>query len=112
MAPGLGFIEDVVIDQHFAQRGRLGRLLSAIAQNPSVLGIGIDEDTAISVKPDNTFNVLGSNSVTIVDGKSCKDTNVSELHPNETLFITDIKLHILPEGYSFNMVHREPFLRR
>ena len=82
MAPGLGLIHGVVIDQHFAQRGRIGRLLAAVAQNPHVLGIGLDEDTAIIVKPDNTFEVIGSNAVTILDGIHSSYSNVSESHPD------------------------------
>jgi len=59
MAPGLGFLEEAIIDQHFDQRGRIGRLLCGVAENPFMLGIGIDEDTAIRVYPDAHFEVLG-----------------------------------------------------
>lgn len=107
MAPGLGIIEEVIIDQHFAQRGRLGRLLVAVAQNPHMLGIGIDEDTAIVVKGE-IFYVIGSQSVTIVDGHYISHTNVSELKPEEPIALTDIKLHVLPKGYGFNMISRVP----
>src|SRR3546814_3247243 len=67
MAPGLGFVRDAIIDQHFAERGRIGRLLGAVAQNPRVIGIGIDEDTAILLR-DDALEVLGSGAVYIVDG--------------------------------------------
>ncbi|MGI6113445.1 MAG: cyanophycinase [Mahellales bacterium] len=103
MAPGLGLLEGVVIDQHFAQRGRIGRLLSAVAQNPHILGIGIDEDTAVHVTPDGVFKVLGSQAVTILDGKDIHHTNVSELNPNEILSITNVRLHVLPPGYKFDL---------
>ncbi len=112
MAPGLGLLKGVVIDQHFAQRGRIGRLLAAVAQNPSVLGIGIDEDTAILVSNDCNFQVIGSNAVTILDGAKCSHTNVSETRPDDILALTDMKLHILPKGYSFDLKSKTPILRR
>ncbi len=111
MAPGLGLIKNIVIDQHFAQRGRIGRLLTAIAQNPNKLGIGIDEDTAIIVTPDNIIDIIGSHAVTILDGKQCSHTNVSELMPDETLAITDITMHILPMGYKYDLNTRTPTRR-
>lgn len=112
MAPGLGLLREVVIDQHFAQRGRIGRLLTAIAQNPHMLGIGIDEDTAIIVTPDATFEVIGSNAATVLDGKNLLHTNVSELNPDEILALTHITMHVLPKGYKYNMKLREPIIRR
>ncbi len=106
MAPGLGLLDSVLIDQHFDQRGRIGRLLCGVAENPSILGVGIDEDTAIRIHPDNHFAVLGSNSVTIVDGRNIKSSNVSELKPDELLAIANITLHVLPSGYGFDMASR------
>ncbi|MDS1030296.1 cyanophycinase [Bacillota bacterium LX-D] len=108
MAPGMGFIKGVVVDQHFAQRGRIGRLLSAVAQNPDILGIGIDEDTAIVVNSDAKFEVYGSQTVTIVDGWLVNHSNVSESSPSEALALTNITLHVLPAGYSFDLNHRVP----
>lgn len=107
MAPGLGLLEGAIIDQHFDQRGRMGRILCAVAENPYMLGIGIDEDTAIKVYPDAHFEVIGSNAVTVVDGKSIKSSNVSELKPDELLAITNVTIHVLPHGYGFDMVSRE-----
>lgn len=109
MAPGLGLLREVVIDQHFAQRGRIGRLLSAIAQNPHILGIGIDEDTAIIISNDATFEVIGSNAVTVLDGTHIQLTNVSELKPDEILAVTNIIMHVLPSGFSFDMKLRKPY---
>ncbi|HHW39614.1 MAG TPA: cyanophycinase [Syntrophomonadaceae bacterium] len=108
MAPGLGLIREVVVDQHFAQRGRLGRLLTAVAQHPYMLGIGIDEDTAIVVKPGGVFEVIGSQTVTVIDGKQIQETNVSESGPLEPLALTNVILHILPVGYKFDMIQRQP----
>ncbi len=112
MAPGLGLLKGVVIDQHFAQRGRIGRLLTAIAQNPHMLGIGIDEDTGLVVNDDSIFEVVGSNGVTIIDGSHSDYSNVSELMPDEILAFTNIKMHVLPAGYKYNVKYREPIIRR
>lgn len=110
MAPGMGLISGVVLDQHFAQRGRLGRLLTAVAQHPHILGIGIDEDTAVVVPPDGIFEVIGSHTVTVIDGKQICDTNVSEASPGAPLALTNVILHILPEGYRFDISRRLPVL--
>jgi cyanophycinase len=107
MAPGLGLLEEVIIDQHFAQRGRIGRLLCSVAQNPDILGIGIDENTAIQVFPDQRFKVIGSNSVTVIDGKSILNSNVSEQSPNEILAIANVTLHVLPKGYGYHIKDRQ-----
>lgn len=103
MAAGIGLLKGVIIDQHFDQRGRFGRLLCGVAENPDVLGIGIDEDTAIKVYPDRHFEIIGSNAVTIIDGKSIQSSNVSELNPNETLAIIGVTVHTLPQGYGFDL---------
>ncbi|NLK39667.1 MAG: cyanophycinase [Clostridiales bacterium] len=106
MAPGLDFISDTLIDQHFDQRGRFGRLLCGVAENPHVLGIGIDEDTAIVVYPDERFEVVGNNSVTIIDGRTIQSSNVSEQAQNELLAIVGVTVHTLPRGYGFDMKNR------
>ena len=108
MAPGLGLLRGVVVDQHFAQRGRLGRLLAAVAQYPYVLGVGIDEDTAIIVSTEGTFEVVGSQTVTVIDGKQIKETNVSVTAPQEPLALTNVLLHVLPAGYKFDIKNRHP----
>jgi cyanophycinase len=107
MAPGLGLLRNCVIDQHFAQRGRIGRLLCAVAQNPHVLGIGIDEDTAVIVEG-SRFRVTGSRAVTVVDGSTLSFSNVSESKPDDPLALMDIKLHVLPRGYGFDLIKRKP----
>jgi len=107
MAPGLGLFEGVIIDQHFDQRGRFGRLLCGVAENPDVLGIGIDEDTAVKLYPDLHFEIIGSNSVTIIDGKTIQSSNVSELNPNEILAIMGVTVHALPQGYGFYLESRK-----
>lgn len=109
MSLGLGLIEGVVIDQHFDQRGRIGRLLTGIAQNPQILGIGIDEDTAIVIEGIERFYVIGSGAVYIIDGSSISHTNVSQQNQEETLSIFDIKMHVLKKGDKFDLLKRMPF---
>jgi len=108
MAAGMGFLEGAVIDQHFAQRGRLGRLLAALAQNPKLLGIGVDEDTAFVVRGDRTLRVVGSQTVTVVDGRAIEETNASESLPDEPLVLTHVVLHVLPSGYGFDLAAWRP----
>lgn len=112
MAPGLDLISGVLIDQHFAQRGRIGRLLNAVAQNPGILGIGIDENTSVIFESNSSFNVLGSGAITVVDGRNISHTNVSELSPDEILAITDIKIHILPKGYGYDVEKNLTLLKK
>jgi len=107
MAPGMGLLEEAIIDQHFHQRGRIGRLLCGVAENPNVLGIGIDEDTAILVYPDAHFEVVGSNTVSVIDGRTITMSNVSELQPDEILALSNVTLHVLPQGYGFDMKKRK-----
>lgn len=109
MAQGMSLVEDVVIDQHFAQRGRMNRLLSSVAQNPHLLGIGIDEDTAILVSPSGRCEVIGSQSVTILDGRQIRQTNVSDSRSREPLAITNLVMHVLPEGFGYDLVHHTPY---
>jgi cyanophycinase len=109
MAPGLGLIKGVIIDQHFAQRGRIGRLLVGIAENPQCLGIGIDEDTAIEVNDKGIFKVLGSSAVYVVDGSGISHSNVSEQYPDDILSIFDVKMHVLKSGDRYDLNTRRPF---
>lgn len=107
MAPGLGILEGAVVDQHFAQRGRIGRLLSALAQNPDVLGIGLDEDTALAVGGDGVAEVVGTNTVTFLDAREASGSNASEAR-SSALALTDVRLHVLPGGYRFDLRSRRP----
>jgi cyanophycinase len=109
MSPGLGLIKDVIIDQHFAQRGRIGRLLTGIAQNPEILGIGIDENTAIMVNQLGIVEVIGEGAVYFIDGSAITYTNVSELHADDILSMHNVKLHILTDGDKFSLIKKSPF---
>ena len=97
MAAGLGILPGVIVDQHFQQRNRLGRLLAIIAQNPSLLGLGIDEDTAGVVGPDMVMEVIGRRSVTIVDGAG-SETDAWEVRAHRPIMISNVVLHSLPGG--------------
>lgn len=107
MGPGMGFLPGVVIDQHFAQRGRLGRLVSALAQQPAVLGFGIDENTAIAVNGDE-FEVIGEGAITVIDESEKTHDNLDGLLKDEALAVCGARLHILPDGYRFNLKTRKP----
>jgi cyanophycinase len=109
MGPGMGFLPGIVIDQHFAQRGRLGRLVSALLLQPAVLGFGIDENTAILVSGDE-FEVIGQGAVTVIDESEKLHDNMDGLLKDEALAICGAKLHILPHGYRFNLKTRQPVL--
>jgi cyanophycinase len=108
MAPGLGFIRNVIIDQHFAERGRMGRLLAAVAQNPRTLGLGIDENTAVVIDKGESFYVVGAGAVYAVDGRYISYSNVTEADADKTLAVYDVKLHVLTEGDSFDLTTRRP----
>jgi cyanophycinase len=107
MAPGLGLVRDVIIDQHFAERGRFGRLFGAVAHNPRELGIGIDEDTAL-VLLDSRFEVIGNGCVYIVDGAGVTYSNIAEARPERPLSMYDIRLHVLSSGDTFDLAKRRP----
>lgn len=112
MAPGMGLLNEVVVDQHFAQRGRIGRLLSAVAQNPHILGLGIDEDTAVVVEPDATFSVIGSQTVTVVDGNELEHSNATEAEPEQPLALFRVVLHVLASGCRFDLTSRKPLPKK
>lgn len=110
MAPGMGLWAEAVIDQHFSQRGRIGRLLSAVAQNPEMLGIGIDENTALIVElQDGRCRVVGEGTVLVLDGQESLLNNASETLPDQALAFSQVRLHVLPEGYGMELASRAPF---
>lgn len=108
LAPGLGLLRRVVLDQHFLQRQRIGRILSIVAQNPFILGIGVDEDTAMVICPNYDFQVIGSGVVTILDGRDISHSNVTTAVAGDLLAMDGVKLHMLPSGFAFNIDSRTP----
>ncbi len=107
MAPGLGFTPSLLIDQHFAERGRIGRLIVATAHNPGFLGVGIDENTAIVYHGD-CFEVLGEGAVYVLDGHDSSGINISEQYLDKTLSIYNIRMHVLSERDKFHIPKRTP----
>jgi cyanophycinase len=107
VGPGMDFLRGAMIDQHFTRRGRAGRLLAALAQYPHQLGIGIDEDTAMVVHG-TTFRVLGSGAVTVFDLGQATVNNVLELKGDAHLALCGVRLHILPDGFGFDLHNRVP----
>ncbi len=104
MAPGLALLpSSIIIDQHFSQRSRFGRLLSAVAKNPSLLGVGLDENTAIMVEGGNRFRTLGKGLVYIFDG-----ANISFMDLRETAY--NMCVHIMAHGYEFDLTTRRPII--
>jgi cyanophycinase len=103
LAPGLGLTNRFVIDQHFRQRDRLGRLLTALAYNPFAVGIGLDEDTAAFIGPDETVEVAGSGGVTVVDAADVSYSSMDSVTEGEPVCMLGLKLHILVAGATFNM---------
>jgi len=106
MAPGLGLTNRVIVDQHFRQRDRLGRLLTALAYNPFAVGLGLDEDTAAFIGPDNVIEVVGSGGVTIVDPGDVEHTSIDAVKKGEPVSIVGLRLHTLVAGGSFDLDSR------
>ena len=109
LAPGLGYWRDVVVDTHFSQRGRTSRLMTIFAQNPQVMGVGIDENTALDCVPGEGFTVIGEGVVTLFDGR-ISHTNAAMVGDEDTLALTDSVVHVLPRGYGFNLRTKRPLL--
>jgi cyanophycinase len=103
MAPGLGLTNRFVIDQHFRQRDRLGRLITALAYNPFAVGIGLDEDTAVFIGPDETLEVEGSGGVTIVDAKDVTFSSMDSVSEGQPVCMLGLQVHILVAGATFNL---------
>lgn len=107
LAPGLGIITRLIIDQHFSQRDRLGRLLTAVATEPGRLGVGIDEDTAIVYYGDGEIEVVGTGQVFILDGSKAAARGLERSPRSRPFTLSGVALHVLTEGDRFNVVTRE-----
>ena len=107
LAPGLGLTNRFIIDQHFRQRDRLGRLLTALAYNPFAIGLGLDEDTAAFIAPDNTVHVQGSGSITVVDAAEVQFSSMDSIAEGKPVCLLGVKLHILTQGATFNLHTRQ-----
>jgi cyanophycinase len=102
LAAGLGLLTGVVVDQHFSERGRFGRLLAVVAQSPSLVGIGLDEDTCAVVHGDRTLEVIGRGAVTVVDGSMVR-TDVHQAKAHRPIMVSGAVVHSLPSGTWFDL---------
>jgi cyanophycinase len=107
LAPGLGLTNRFIIDQHFRERDRLGRLLSALGYNPFAVGLGLDEDTSAFICPDNIVRVVGSGAVTVVDVRDLGYSSIADASEGQPLCMTGVRIHILPHGGRFDLETRE-----
>jgi cyanophycinase len=110
MAPGLGLVKNMIIDQHFAERGRINRLIGAVAQNPKFLGIGIDEDTAIVMDGRHSFEVIGCGAVYVIDAHDSTENNISEARQSDALSIFNLRFHVLTRGDAYDLRTQRPKL--
>ena len=103
MSPGLGFLPTIIVDQHFRERDRFGRLLAAVLCNPSLLGFGLDEDTAFVLSPLDQVSVVGSGSLTIFDGSKLQASNIHSVADTMPASFAGMRMHVLSEGWRFNL---------
>jgi cyanophycinase len=108
LSPGLGFLKNIIIDQHFTERGRISRLITAVSYNPYNLGIGIDENTAIILDNKGVLEVFGAGSITIVDGSQITYNEIAEVDDNQSFSVCGVQLHILGDGLIYDYFARTP----
>ncbi|MFL6375071.1 MAG: cyanophycinase [Pyrinomonadaceae bacterium] len=108
LSPGLGFLKNIIIDQHFTERGRISRLITAVSFNPYNLGIGIDENTAIILDGKGILEVYGQGSVTVVDGSKITFNEIAEVADNESFSVCGVQLHVLRDGLVYDYRERNP----
>lgn len=108
LSPGLGFLKNIIIDQHFTERGRISRLITAVSYNPYNLGIGIDENTAIILNGHGVLEVFGQGSTTIVDGSQITFNEIAEVADNESFSVCGVQFHVLRDGLVYNYLERHP----
>ena len=107
MAPGLGLTNKFIVDQHFRERDRLGRLLTALAYNPFAVGLGLDEDTAAFIRPGDTLDVVGSGGITVIDPTELSYSSMDQARRGDPVSLIGIKMHILITGGRFDAVTRQ-----
>jgi cyanophycinase len=108
---GLGLINHVIIDTHFVHRGRIGRLLQAVASNPQTLGMGLGEDTGLLIKNGYEMEAIGSGLVIFVDGRHILNTNITDVEIGEPISIENMIVHVLSKGDLYNLETRELIIR-
>jgi cyanophycinase len=108
LSPGLGLLKNIIIDQHFTERGRISRLITAVSYNPYNLGVGIDENTAIILGGDGVMEVYGLGSVTVVDGSQISYNEIAEVDENQAFSVCGVQLHVLRDGLIYDYLDRHP----
>ena len=111
LAPGMGLINTVVIDQHFNQRNRLSRLLSAVSYNPFLIGMGLDEDTAAFIDGDNVLTVVGSGAITIIDPSDIEHSSMADAGGDDALTLLNLKMHILAPGSRYDITNKQAYIK-
>ena len=106
LVPGFGLTNRIMIDQHFRQRDRLGRLLTALAYNPFAVGVGLDEDTAAFIDPNRLLTAVGAGALTIIDASELTHSSIAEVREGKPVSLTNIRLHVLTEGGTFDLETR------
>lgn len=106
MAQGLGFTPDLIVDQHFRRRDRMGRLVTALSYNPEPLGVGVDEDTAAVIDADGVMTVLGSGAVTVVDASGLRFTDSHAIHRGQPVAMLGLKVDFLTPGCRYDLKRR------
>ncbi|MCA1556449.1 MAG: cyanophycinase, partial [Acidobacteria bacterium] len=108
LSPGLGILQNIIIDQHFTERGRLSRLITAVSYNPRQLGLGIDENTAVIISHDGTLEVCGDGTVTVIDGSRITYNDIAEVEDFQPFAVAGVQLHILRDGLRYDFTRRVP----
>lgn len=108
LSPGLGILRNIIVDQHFTERGRLSRLITAVSYNPRQLGIGIDENTAVILSNEGKLDVFGEGTVTIVDGSRITYNDIAEVEDAHPFAICGVQIHILRDGLCYDTFRRTP----
>src|SRR5215207_4976653 len=108
LSPGLGILKNIIIDQHFTERGRISRLITAVSFNPYNLGIGIDENTAIILNSEGILEVYGQGSITIVDGSKITYNEIAEVDDAQPFSVCGVQLHVLRDGLVYDVIERHP----
>jgi cyanophycinase len=103
MSPGLGFLAGIIVDQHFRERDRFGRLLATVLCNPSMLGFGLDEDTAFSLDANDRVSVFGGGTLTIVDGTHLEASSIDEVPDDAPAAFAGMRLHVLSAGWTYDL---------
>ena len=104
---GFGLLDNVIIDTHFVKRGRFGRLFQAVTGNPSVLGIGLGEDTSLLIRKGDIQEVIGSGLIIIVDGSTMKHTNMAAISEGEMISAENIRIHVMVPGDRLHLSDRK-----